>query len=501
MAHATLMTRTMVGLEAYLIGVEVHLSPGLPRFSIVGMPEASIQESKERVRSALMNGQFAMPQQRITINLTPAKLPKTGTHFDLPIALAILMASGQLDASQHSTAYEFVGELSLTGRLLAVPAIMQKALACTQDQHRMMLPAMQVHHVHCIPNIEAYGAPSLRAVVNHLNGHTRIPVITKQSMPNMCHSDINPYANIQGQTLAKRALGIAAAGGHHYLMVGPPGTGKSMLADIMPQLLPHMDDMATITATIIRQLDQPDAPISRQRPFRHPHHSISAAGLLGGGNPPRPGEITRAHLGVLFLDELTEFSRNTLEQFREPLETGHIVIARAGHCIQYPSRFQLLAAMNPCPCGMLGHPTKPCHCTPAQRQRYLAKLSQPLLERFGLCVQLHPPTHTNQTHPADVFSITSIHSAYQTQMTRQSCPNQQLPPGQLYAMLHWDAATTQIFQDMAQKHQWSKRTQHQTLKIARTLADLEQKIGVTTAHLTEAQQYLCVHVFERYRLN
>ena len=405
MELSVIYSRALEGMRAPLVQVETHLSNGLPSFHIVGMPETAVRESKERVRSALINSHFQFPDRRITVNLAPADLPKEGGRFDLPIALGILAASMQIELSGLGD-HEFVGELALNGALRSVPGVINAALEATMAQRSLVVPHCCGNLAAHVPNASIIAAPDILTLCAHLNGREKLsPAAAIQVLPEHDYPDLN---DVVGQATARRALEIAACGGHNLLLFGPPGTGKTLLASRLPGILPPLDADEALSALSLRSIcGSADNQHYFRRPFRSPHHSASAVALVGGGTRPRPGEISLAHGGVLFLDELPEFSRHTLEMLREPMESGQITLSRARHKTTYPARFQLVAAMNPCPCGFTGDPEKNCRCTPDQLQRYQQRLSGPLLDRIDLHIPVSRVSARLLLTPSQGFEASS----------------------------------------------------------------------------------------------
>ncbi|MBL8483618.1 MAG: YifB family Mg chelatase-like AAA ATPase, partial [Rhodocyclaceae bacterium] len=386
MSIAILKSRALAGMEAPEIAVEVHIAQGLPSITVVGLPETEVKEARERVRAAIQTARFEFPRQRVTINLAPADLPKESGRYDLPIALGILLASGQLQAPDVD-AYEFAGELSLTGSLRDICGGLPMALQTVRSGRSLILPAGSAQEAALAPGTRVLPAQSLLEVCAHLNGHTALQPAPPPART--AGTSLPDLSDVKGQLGARRALEVAAAGGHSLLLIGPPGTGKSMLAARLPGILPPLTEADALASAAVLSLAGEFRPQRYgQVVFRSPHHGASAAALVGGGTIPRPGEISLAHLGVLFLDELPEFDRKVLESLREPMETGSVTISRAARRAEFPARFQLIAAMNPCPCGYLGHPGGRCRCTPDQITRYRLRLSGPVLDRFDMAVEV-----------------------------------------------------------------------------------------------------------------
>ncbi|MDZ7783675.1 MAG: YifB family Mg chelatase-like AAA ATPase [Halioglobus sp.] len=490
MQLSVIYSRALSGIEAPPVFVETHLSNGLPAFNIVGLPETAVRESRDRVRSALLNSQFEFPDHRITVNLAPADLPKEGGRFDLPIALGILSASGQLRA-RHLTRHEFLGELALDGALRPVPGVVAAAGRHRIQGRRLVVAAASAARAAHVPGSEVIGAPDLLTLCAHLNGGAEIAPAERSGIAALQHYP--DMREVMGQAGARRALEIAAAGCHHLLLQGPPGTGKSLLASRLPGILPPPGAEEALTALALRdiRLGEAGAGHSLQRPFRNPHHSASAAALAGGGARPQPGEISLAHGGVLFLDELPEFSRHCLEMLREPMESGEITLSRARHKITYPARFQLVAAMNPCPCGYLGDRSRACRCTPEQIQRYRARISGPLLDRIDLHIEVErvPPADLLQNQSTGERSGAireRVCASRRRQLERQGCANGALPPDRLVSTCALNTQATRKLEQAADRLQLSGRSLHRVLRVALTIADLAGEPVVSLDHIGEA---------------
>lgn len=505
MAFSIIHTRAISGLAVLPIRVETDLANGLPAFSIVGLPNAAVREARDRVRAAIINSGFEFPQRRVTVNLAPADLPKDSGRFDLPIAIGILVASGQL--AKHRTAdWEFVGELSLTGKLLPVRGAFALVMGAAHDLHTRSLLLPQANHAEALLT-QAQGlgfAESLKTVALFLETGTGLndspPEHEAQTSP--AHATDLDWSDIKGQPQAKRAALIAAAGGHNLLMMGPPGVGKSMIAQRLCHLLPELSTQQACELASVRSLEEMIYEKTwRDPPFRSPHHSTPARALIGGGSPVKPGEISLAHHGILFLDELAEFSRDTLESLREPLETGEISISRVGSRAKLPARLMLVAAMNPCPCGYFGSGSlrHVCKCTPDRLERYRSKISGPLLDRFDLAVTLRTidsavfvETQSNHdSQPIDTEISTKkarahVQSARQYQTDRQACLNARLTVAQLRQRSIVSPDARHLMQSAAQRWGWSTRALHRTHRVAQTIADLVQAPLVDSEHVSEA---------------
>jgi magnesium chelatase family protein len=496
MTLAILYSRAQEGIQAPLVTVEVHLSNGLPGLSIVGLPEMAVRESKDRVRGALINSQFEFPARRITINLAPADLPKEGGRFDLPIALGILAASNQL-AMEPLSQYEFSGELALSGELRPISGILPLALAARDAGRSLILPRHNAEEAALVNELKCYPANHLLKVCSHLNNDKQLARFSPDTTPSIMQKQTLDMADVYGQGHARRALEISAAGSHSLLYIGPPGTGKSMLASRLPGILPPMNEQEALESAAIHSVanNRTFEPHRwRQRPFRAPHHTASAVALVGGGSNPKPGEISLAHRGVLFLDELPEFDRRTLEVLREPLENGHITISRANRQVDYPSRFQLIAAMNPCPCGHLGDGSNRCRCTLDQINRYRSRISGPLLDRIDMHVEVpRQPLQINQDTPTREEPSEAIRNrvieAREIQIERQGCTNQALQGLRTEEVARPDKHGNALLHRAIEKLGLSMRAYHRILKVARTIADLEASPRVETAHISEAIGY------------
>lgn len=495
MSLAVVYSRAQLGIEAPLVSVEVHLSNGLPSLSIVGLPETAVKESKDRVRGALLNSRFEFPTRRITVNLAPADLPKVGGRFDLPIALGILAASGQIP-KQALSDHEFIGELALSGELRAVRGVLPAALQSGRQQRILVLPKMNAPEAALVRETVVLGANHLLEVTEQLTSGMRLTPELPTPTPEFTNL-VPDLADVRGQYQARRALEVVAAGGHSLLMVGPPGTGKSLLASRLPGILPPLTDEQALESAAVASISPHgfDYRAWKRRSFRNPHHTSSAVALVGGGSHPRPGEISLAHNGVLFLDELPEFDRKALEVLREPLETGCITISRAARQAEFPARFQLIAAMNPCHCGYLGDPSGRCRCTAEQVQRYRGKISGPLLDRIDIQIEVpRLPFEQLQGEPGEASSIVRkrVEVAQQRQQKRSGKLNAVLNNKEIDKFCAITEKDKRLLHQVMERFQLSARAYHRVLKVARTIADIEGKEEIDTAHLTEAIGYRCL---------
>ena len=490
MSFAQVYTRSVVGLNAPSVMVEVHLSQGLPAVTMVGLPEAAVRESKDRVRSAIINSGFQFPNRRLTINLAPADLPKDGARLDLPIAIGILAASGQIDETVLAQ-YEFIGELALNGDLRGITGALAVSRALKADQRTLIVPKDNADEAVKVEGVRVLQADTLKAVCQHLMNEQQLSQAEHKTSYQSANYMLD-LADVKGQHQARRALEIAAAGGHSLLFCGSPGTGKTLMASRLPTILPPLNDHEALEVASIYSIANSDYDYGT-RPFRQVHHTTSAVALVGGGSSPKPGEITLANRGVLFLDEIPEFDRKVLEVLRQPIENKEIVISRANSQVRFPANFQLVAAMNPCPCGYYGDKSGRCQCRPEQIKRYQEKLSGPLLDRIDLHITVPalPASDLQSAQRGESSAVVRerVIQAYQRQQARQGKANNELSPSELDQFAPLGDAESRILAMAQSRLNLSARGYHRVLRVARTIADLAGSEVIQTAHLTEALSY------------
>lgn len=487
------------GMDAFSVVVEADLSKGLPRFDIVGLPDAAVKESRERVRASIKNCRFEYPVSRITVNIAPADIKKEGPLYDLPIFMALLAATGQIKGSLDD--YAFVGELSLDGEIRPCTGILPMVLkAREQGVPAVFIPYANRTEAGAVNGIDVFAAKNIFEVVKHISGEERLEPCFTEAERLAVYDETLDFADVKGQADAKRALEIAAAGGHNCIMVGPPGTGKSMLAKRLPSILPKMTFEEELETTKIYSIagELPDGvQLITSRPFRSPHHTISAQGLTGGGQFPRPGEISLAHNGVLFMDEFPEFDRRAKESLRQPLEDGKITIARSAGTVCYPSNIMVVAAMNPCPCGYLGHPSKECVCTEAAKRRYRDKVSGPILDRIDIHIEVEPVDYdrlsSSQKEESSAAIRERVERAREIQRRRFegtdiSC-NAKMAPRMTRELCVLDEEAKALLKLSFEKLGLSARAYDKILRISRTIADLEGSELICSAHIAQAVQY------------